>query len=229
MPSISQMQALETDADYAGLGIGKSGGMNLPEVETVMYKAADKFLKLALARINQRRKVDTGNLSKIVLSKIDKTGGIYELTIGYDESNPASKYYDYQNKGVKGLDSNRPNSEYEFKTYAVSKNMVKAIMQWYLRHQNYIKNEDQKVGLKGLQKKRKSIAQVADKAKSLKKLAKNTAKNIKKRGLPRIGFFEDNIDKAFGDDFKQKLAMALGKDVALNIKQTFNGNTSNSK
>lgn len=229
MPSISQMQALETDADYAGLGIGKSGGMNLPEVEAVMYKAADKFLKLAIARINQRKKVDTGNLSDIVISKIDKTGGVYSLTIGYDKSNPASEYYDFQNKGVKGIKSKQPNSKYQFRTLSVSKNMVNALMQWYMRHQNYIRSEDQRKGLTGLQKKRKSVSKAINPIKRLRQIANNTAKNIKKRGLDRIGFFDDNIEKAFGVEFQQKLAMALGKDVALNIKQTFNGNTSNSK
>ena len=229
MPSISQMQASETDADYAGLGIARTGQMNLPEVEAVMYQAADKFFKLALARINQRRKVDTGNLSNIIITKIDKSGGQYSITIGYEKSNPASEYYDFQNKGVQGIKSRQPNSPYKFRTLSVSSNMVNALMQWYMRHQNFIRNEDRRVGLRGLEKKRKSVAKAINPTKRLRQIATNTAKNIKKRGLKRIGFFEDNIDKAFGTDFQKKLATALGKDVAINIKQSFNGNTSNSK
>ena len=229
MPSISQMQASETDADYAGLGIAKTGQINLPEVEFVMYQAADKFFKLALARINQRRKVDTGKLSNIIITKIDKSGGQYSLTIGYEKSNPASEYYDFQNKGVQGIKSRQPNSPYKFRTLSVSSNMVNALMQWYLRHQNYIRNEDRRVGLRALEKKRKSVAKAINPIKRLKQIAINTAKNIKKKGLKRIGFFDDNIEKAFGIEFQKKLATALGQDVALNIKQTFNGNTGNTK
>lgn len=229
MPSISQMQASETDVDYQGIGIGKSGALNLAEVEAVMYQAADKFLKLALARINQLGKVDTGKLSDIIVTKIDKSGGQYSLTIGYEKSNPASQYYNFQNKGVQGIKSRQPNSPYKFRTLSVSSSMVNALMQWYMRHRNYIRNEDQKKGLTGLQRKRKSLGKAASDQQKLKQVATNTAKNIKKRGLKRIGFFDDNIDKAFGTDFQKKLAQALGKDVAINIKQSFNGNTSNSK
>jgi hypothetical protein len=143
------------------------------------------------------------------------------LTIGYDKTNPASEYYDFQNKGVKGIKSGQPNSPYKFRTLSVSKNMVEAILQWYLRHKNYIRNEDQRKGLTPLQIKRKTIANVADPKIKLKQLATNTAKNIKKKGIGRVGFFDDNLDKAFGEDFKAKLAQALGQDIALTITQTF--------
>jgi hypothetical protein len=104
--------------------------------------------------------------------------------------------------------------------------MVDAILRWYLRHKNYVRNEDQRKNLTALQRKRKTLAQAADPLKKLKQAALSTAKNIKKRGIGRVGFFDDNIPKAFGEDFQKKLATALGQDVALTIKNTFNGNNS---
>lgn len=101
-------------------------------------------------------------------------------------------------------------------------------MQWYMRHKNYIRNEDQRKALTPLQQKRKTLAQAGNSQKKLYQAAYNTAKAIKKRGMPRIGFFDDNLDKAFGEDFKKKLAKALGQDVVLNIRQNF-GNGNNSK
>ena len=62
---------------------------------------------------------------------------------------------------------------------------------------------------------------MADPKIKLRQLATNTAKNIKKKGVGRVGFFEDNLDKAFGEDFKAKLSQALGQDIALTITQTF--------
>jgi hypothetical protein len=222
MQSISKAQAsLGKNFDVGGTA--KTGAIELNSVESVMLEAANKFMKLAIARINQKKKVDRGNLSDMEVSAITQNGTKYELTIGYDENNPASKYYDYQNKGVRGLDSGQPSSSpYYFKEYWVSKNMVKALMQWYLRHKSYIKNEDQRKSLTPLQQKRKTLGQAADPQKRLRQIAKNTAKSIKKRGIKRVGFFDDNIDKAFGEDFKKKLAIALGQDIVLNIKQTFN-------
>jgi len=220
MASIEQAQkALGQDFDLGGES-GK-GALKLNAVEKVMYDAATKFIGLAQQRINAKKKVDRGNLSDISVSTIQKTGNKYSLTIGYDKSNPASEYYDFQNKGVKGLKSGQPNLPYKFRTLKVSKNMVEAILQWYLRHKNYIRNEDQRKGLTPLQLKRKTLSNVADPKIKLRKLASNTAKNIKKRGIARVGFFDDNEQKAFGEDFKAKLSQALGQDIALTITQTF--------
>lgn len=225
MPSISQAQkALGEDFDLGGTS--KSGDIKLGKVESVMFDAANKFLKLAIARINYKKKVDTGNLSDIVVTPVQRKGGKYSITIGYDKSNPASEYYDFQNKGVQGIKSKQPNSPYKYRTLSVSRKMVDAILQWYLRHKNYIRNEDQRKNLTPLQLKRKTLAQAANPQNKLRQIATNTAKSIKKRGMARIGFFDDNIPKAFGEDFQKKLATALGQDVALTIKNTFNGNNS---
>lgn len=224
MASINQAQK-SLGADFDLGGIGKQGNVVLSGVEGVMLEAADKFMKLAIARINQKKKVDKGNLSDMEVSAITQQGTKYSLTIGYNKNNPASKYYDFQNKGVKGIKSKQPSSSpYSYRTLSVSAKMVTALMEWYMRHKNYIRNDDQRKNLSPLQQKRKSLAQAVNPQSKLKAIATNTAKAIKKRGMARIGFFEDNIDKAFGKEFQQKLATALGQGVALSIKQTFNGN-----
>ena len=220
MASILEAQkALGENFDVGG--IERQPELQLNAVEKVMKEAAERFIVLAKRRINAKKKVDRGNLGDISISSIQKTKNKYSLTIGYDKSNPASEYYDFQNKGVKGIKSNQPNSPYKFRTLSVSKNMVEAILQWYLRHKNYIRNEDQRKGLSPLQIKRKTISNVADPKIKLSQLATNTAKNIKKKGIGRVGFFDDNLDKAFGQEFQAKLAQALGQDIALTITQTF--------
>jgi len=196
------------------------GGAN-SEVQKVIYDAADKFIKLAQQTIRKKRKIDTGKMSDIVFSEIYNKQGILGITIGYDKKNPASEYGKYQNKGVKGVKSSRnADSPYSFKDLNVSGEFIEAIMQWYLRHKNYIKNEDQRKGLKGLQTKRKKIAKIVDEKKNLRFLAQKTAENIKRRGLNRVGFFDDNLPKVFNEEFRVKLAKALGQDIVLNITQT---------
>lgn len=228
MVSISQAQAA-LGSNFEIGGIARQAPVKLNSVEEVMLEAADQFLKLAIDRINQRKKVDRGNLSDIEVSSISQQGDRYSLTIGYNKSNPASEYYDFQNKGVKGIKSKQPSSSpYSYKTLSVSSKMVTALMQWYMRHKNYIRNDDQRKNLSPLQQKRKTLGNITNQQNKLKDIATNTAKAIKKRGMPRVGFFDDNLDKAFGKDFQTKLAKALGQDVVLNIRQNF-GNGNNSK
>jgi len=221
MASIREAQeSLGKDFDVGG--IIKEDAIQLKGADKVIADAAIKFIKLAKQRINGRKKVDTGNLGDIVPTQVAHDKGKFSIIIGYDKSNPASKYYDFQNKGVKGIKTNQPNSIYKFsRPLFVSNKMIEAIMQWYLRHKNYIKLEDHKTKLTGLQKKRLRIAKLIDPKKKLRQIAKNTAENIKERGIARVGFFDDNLEKAFGQEFYTKLAQALGQDIALTITQTF--------
>ena len=230
MASISQAQA-SLGSDFTAGGISKGGDIQLNAVEAVMSQAALKFINLAKKRLTQRGKIDTGNLSDIVVSQLTKKGGTYSITIGYDKKNPASKYYDFNDKGVKGIGGFKgklpkgfkqpTNSPYSFKDLRLSSGFIDSITRWYLRHKQYIRNEDQTRNLSGLQRKRKTLGTVVNETEKIRSLAIATARNIKRKGISRTGFFVDNIDKAFGEDFQIKLAKALGQDVVLNIKQTF--------
>jgi hypothetical protein len=230
MASISQAQAsLGSDFDFGG--IARVQEVVLNQVEAVMTQAAFEFIQLAKKRLTERGKIDTGNLSDIVVTAVQQNGSKYSLTIGYDKSNPASVYYDFNDKGVKGIGGFKgqlprgfkepTNSPYSFKNLRLSSGFITSITKWYLRHKSYIRNEDQRKNLTGLQRKRKTLGNVVDESEKIRSLAIATARNIKRKGISRTGFFEDNIDEAFGKDFQLKLAQALGKDVALNIKQTF--------
>ncbi len=230
MQSISQAQAsLGSDFDFGG--IARGGELQLNAVETIMSQAALKFIQLAKKRLTQRGKIDTGNLSDIVVSQLTKKGGSYSITIGYDKSNPASEYYDFNDKGVKGIGGFKgklprgfkepTGSPYSFKNLRLSSAFINSITRWYLRHKSYIRNEDQRENLSGLQRKRKTLGSIVDETEKLRGLAIATAKNIKRKGISRTGFFEDNIELAFGEDFQTALAKALGQDIALSIKQTF--------
>jgi hypothetical protein len=221
MQSISQAQA-SLGKNFTAGGIARQAEVELDGVQAVMLEGANQFMKLAIARINKKKKVDKGNLSDMEVSSIKQEGNKYSLTIGYSKNNPASKYYDFQNKGVKGIKSKQPiSSPYSYRTLSVSASMVNALMQWYMRHRNYIRNDDQRKNLSPLQRKRKTLGNITNQQAKLKQIATNTAKAIKKRGMPRVGFFEDNLDKAFGKEFQVKLAKALGQDIILNIRQNF--------
>lgn len=230
MASISQAQA-SLGSDFTAGGISRGQEIALTGVEAIMTQAAYEFIELAKKRLTQRGKIDTGNLSDIVVTEVKQSGTKYSLTIGYDKTNPASQYYDFNDKGVKGIGGFKgklprgfhepTNSPYSFKNLRLSSGFIDSITRWYLRHKSYIRNEDQTKNLSGLQRKRKTLGAVVSETEKIRNLSIATARNIKRKGISRTGFFEDNIEEAFGQDFQIKLAQALGKDVALSIKQTF--------
>jgi ABC-type phosphate transport system auxiliary subunit len=102
MASIRESQA-SLGSDFNVGGIDKVADIKLTQVEVIMTKAAFEFIQLAKKRLTQRGKIDTGSLSDIVLSDLTETKGTYEITIGYLKSNPASKYFDFNDLGVKAL------------------------------------------------------------------------------------------------------------------------------
>lgn len=209
------------------LGINKpNGSAEFYSVDEVMLKYAELFISKAKKTLDLKNKIDTGKMSDIQVSTLEFKNGKWSMIVGYDKNNPASEYYDFQNKGVKGIKSGSTRSKYSFKTLTVSSKMVQSLMAWYLRHRNYIKNETQKKGLSKLQTKRKKISAKSFQ-KSLLEVATNTAKNIKKRGIKRVGFFDDNMD-VFGKEFQTEIAKALGKNIVVNIRQVIeSGNNGN--
>jgi hypothetical protein len=197
--------------DYASLG-------ELPFVEQTIISYAAQFIIQVQKNLIKANKVDTGTLERdIQQGDLIKTGGSYLLDIGYPKSSESANYYDYVNKGVKGFVSKQPNSPYRFRSAYPSMNgpMVNAIQKWVKRNALSSRREDQRFNLSGLQKKRKSVAQLN----TGRTTSYLIARKIKQRGLPRTGFFDDAIDQVFNEQFYNKMAEALGGDVRLYIKQ----------
>ena len=198
-------------SDYASLG-------ELPFIEQTIIGYAAKFIKQVQNNLKKANKVDTGTLSTdIAQGDIIKQGSSYSLDIGYPVGSDGARYYDFVNKGVKGFKSGQPNSPYSFKSAYPSMNgpMVTAIQKWVKRNALSSRREDVKYNLSGLQKKRKSVAQLN----TGRTTAYLIARKIKQRGLPKTGFFDNAIDQVFNQAFYDKMSKAVGADVRVYIKQ----------
>jgi len=197
--------------DYQKLG-------QLPFVERTIIRFASIFIKRVQDNLKKANKVDTGTLSTdIAQGNLIKEGSSYSLDIGYPQSSDGARYYDFVNKGVKGFKSGQPNSPYSFKSAYPSMNgpMVTAIQKWVKRNALSSRREDQRFNLSGLQKKRKSVAQLN----TGRTTAYLIARKIKQRGLPKTGFFDNAIDQVFNQAFYDKMSKAVGADVRVYIKQ----------
>ncbi len=201
----------ESRQDYANIG-------KLPFIEKMLIAYAARFIFAAQNNLKKDNKVDTGTLEKdLAQGDIVRQGSNYSIDIGYPEGSAGAKYYDFVNKGVKGFKSGTPNSPYRFRSAYPSINgpMVTAIQKWVKRNALSSRREDQRFNLSGLQKKRKSVAQLN----TGRTTAYLIARKIKQRGLPKTGFFDDAIDEVFNQQFYDKMGQAIGADVRVYIKQ----------
>lgn len=190
----------------------------LPFVERTMIRYASIFIKRVQDNLKKANKVDTGTLSTdITEGALLKDGSTYSLDIGYPKGSAGEKYYDYVNKGVKGFISGQPNSPYIFHSAYPKMNgpMVTAIQKWVKRNALASRKETQKFNLSGLQRKRKSVAELN----TGRTTAYLIARKIKQRGLPKTGFFDNAIDEVFNNDFYTKMSKAIGADVRVYINQ----------
>jgi hypothetical protein len=207
----------DNSTDYAGMG-------EFPSVELFMIRSAAAFVLQIKEVLNRQGKVSSGGLEDGISSgSLNNTGNGYEISIGWDSSDPASKYYDFVNKGVKGVVSGNPSSSpYAFRNLKVSRNMQRSILLWYRKRGNAARNDDQTKKLSATQRKNRSIKRQVDAATRLKSMAYATAVNIKKKGIRRSGFFDDTINSVFGQSFLDALSKVVGQDVRIAIRQANN-------
>ena len=213
---LANLDVLEiTGKDASYYGTPKA----LDSVGKLLDKSVEIFLRRAIAKINQKKRIDKGNMQDIRVIRREFSNGKYRYDIGYEESNPASEYWAFQDKGVKGVTSGQPSSSpYAYKKLTVGGEFLERLIEWYASHRNYIKNEDQKKNLRGLQKKRAKLGNIAEN--KIKGIAYATGLKIKREGLPTIGFSKAGYDAAFNEQFFKNLAKALGKDIKINIVET---------
>jgi hypothetical protein len=199
--------------DYAGLN-------ELPTTKQIIILSAASFIEKVKENLQKQGKVVTGKLEDGITQGdlIEDKGGI-EIDLGYLESDYASKYYDYVNKGVSGYASGKPNSPYGFKSLKVSKDMVKSLLQWYRKRGNAARREDQVKKLSSTQRKNKRLKKQVDAAKDLKSLAYATAVSIKKKGIRKSAFFDDAVSFSFGKGFVDAVSRTVGQDIKVYLRQ----------
>ena len=120
-------------------------------------------------------------------------------------------YYDFVNKGVKGVDSrkNAPNSQYQYKTYGMPKSARRGIKEYIQSGKASISVVNQKRTTIGAEKKRISLIDL--KTNTLVYL-------IKKYGIKTTNYFDiaiENVVKNLSEDIMN----LLGKTIIVQIGQ----------
>ena len=211
-----------------------------PVAEQMLMFYGKQFNDEVQKNLSKSGSIASGKIGDLVVPKVNKFGNDYEMYLGYDKDNPASVYYKFINKGVRGVggDNARPkkvasDTPYEYKTPYPNKKMATSILQWYRLGKAKTTSETQTKKLSKTQRKNKKLKQVVNKADSLKNLAYATAAAIKRDGLKTTSYFDNAVKAVFNKEFFATMAIAFGGDVQLQIRQIGNkiesSNGNNSK
>jgi hypothetical protein len=187
-------------------------------VSDLIIKLAGEFVIAVQENLDRLGKVSTGGLTDgVSAGDLVQSGSTYTLEIGYDKNDPAAKYWDFVNKGVRGIRSGQPaSSPYQFRKLSAPPVMVEAIKGWLRVNGIAARNEDQREDLSRLQQKRRNIAAEQDPQGDF---AYAIALAIKRRGLPYTGYFDQAVNAYFGKTFAQAVAKAATFDVRVAVRK----------
>ncbi len=213
---------------------GSTNYTGLPILEETLALYGQAFNTAIGANLQKTGSISSGRLAEPDFPIITKFGNSYILSVGYAKGSEASKYYDYVNKGVQGVGGKnakpkKNTGEYSYKTPYANKKMATSILLWLRKSANSSRNED--APITKTQRKRKKLANIVSKTDSLKTLAYKISSAIKRDGLRATFFFDKAINDVFNKEFIESIAIAVGGDVQIQIKQTINevknGNNNN--
>jgi len=206
-----------------------SGIIDYPIAEQMLMFYGKLFNDEVQKNLTKSGSIASGKIGDLVVPKVTKFGNDYEMWLGYDLDNPASVYYKYINKGVRGYggDNAKPkkvksDSPYSYKTPYANKKMATSILKWYRLGKAKTFGETQKYKLTKTQTKSKKLKKVVNKADSLKIFAYATASAIKRDGLKTTSYFDNAVKAIFNKEFFTTMAFSFGGDVQLQIRQIGN-------
>jgi hypothetical protein len=209
--SISKAQAIalgEGLINTIGEQPMKEGEM--PVIERMLKDFGGEFIKAAQKNLNKNNSIASGAINDIRID-LTKFGTSYTLSLGYPKSEPASKYWDFVNKGVKGTKNTKADNKTPYKFNPSKRSIPVSVAQKWLSY-----NKLKVVAIK------KSNIRLGVEKKVLndkRSLAFALAKSIHKKGLRSTHYFDNAQKETFGKNFYEVMEAALGKDIQIKIRQ----------
>lgn len=211
--SISQAQAKAVADNFTSLyGQQRTINDELPVIEAMLFKYGAEFKQQAIDNLNANKSIASGNIEDIAF-EVTKFGTTYTLSMGYPKNEPASKYWDFVNQGVKGTKNIKADNKTPYAFKSSKKSIPVSVVEGWLKYNK----------LKTVAVKKYSKLGVESKAiDSKKSLAASIAKSIHRKGLRSTRYFDKARDSVFGTAFEKVMSAALGFDVEIKIKQIAN-------
>jgi hypothetical protein len=181
----------------------------MPIIERMLKEFGGDFVTTAQKNLIKNKSIASGDINDIRIS-MTKFATSYILSLGYPKSEPASKYWDFINKGVKGTKNIKADAKTPYKFNPSKKAIpISAAQKWL----GYNKLKITAV------KKYKKLG-VEEKAIDGKKsLAYMVARSIHRKGIRSTHYFDNAQKEVFGKNFYEVMEAALGKDIQIKIRQ----------
>ena len=215
----AQIQALRDNfIQSLGGSFDKYKGGDLPVLEETLALYGKAFNDKITEILDKENITSSGKLAEPSLPIITKFGTGYILSLGYEPGSEASKYYDFVNKGVKGTKNEKADSKTPYAFKGNKKAVpVSSIEKWL----GYNKLKSVSV------KKYTKLGTEAKAIEGKKSLAFLIARSIHRKGLKSTRYFDRAVAQIFNKEFIENIAIAVGGDVQIQIKQAINGNNNN--
>ena len=172
-------------------------------VDEALDKAAVLFLKNLEANIKAAQFNGSGSLLTNATYRKSEDGKSVDIIL--------NNYFDYVNKGVKGVRSskNAPNSPYQFKNYGMSADGRKSIRSYIESGRAKIRSvkQDKALGI-GTERKSKSLIDVQ---------TDTLIYLIKRYGIKATNYFTKTVEQS-QKDIQILMAEAIGKDFVLKFQ-----------
>jgi hypothetical protein len=190
----------------------------LPVLEDTLALYGKAFNDKITEILDKENITSSGRLAEPALPIITKFGTGYILSLGYEPGSEASKYYDFVNKGVKGTKNEKADNKTPY-TFKGNKKAVpvSSIEKWL----GYNKLKSVSV------KKYTKLGTEAKAIEGKKSLAFLIARSIHRKGLKSTRYFDRAVAQIFNKEFIENIAIAVGGDMQIQIKQAINGNNNN--
>ena len=208
--SISKAQAKALADGYLNtLGEERMKEGEFPLVERLLKDFGGDFITTAQKNLKANGSIASGAINDIRL-QFTKFGTSYTISLGYPKSEPASKYWDFVNKGVKGTKNVKADSKTPYKFNPSKKSIPISAVQGWLGY-NKLKTTSvkpyRKLGVES-----KAID-------SKKSLAYVIARSIHRKGIKSTHYFDNAQKETFGKNFIEVMEVVLGKDIQIKIRQ----------
>lgn len=211
--SISQAQAKAiADGFLSTLGQQRTVTPDMPVIEAILLKYGAEFQQEAIDNLNANKSIASGNIEDIRF-QVTKFGTTYTLSMGYPKNEPASKYWDFVNQGVKGTKNIKADNKTPYAFKSSKKSIPVSVVEGWLKY-----NKLKTVAVKKYSKLGVELKAIDSK----KSLASSIAKSIHRKGLRSTRYFDKARDSVFGSAFQKVMSAALGFDVEIKIKQIAN-------
>lgn len=188
-------------------GISKTDeGITISNIENVLIAWAGEFILQAQTNLDKADAVSNSDLSDSMDFVLTFAGTKYRLDIVMLD------YYDFVNKGVKGILSaaRAPKSPYQFRKLSVSPAFLEALTKWVRREGLKSRIIPEAAVTERVYKRKAKVLGVQDKERQLAYLI---GRIIKRNGLRRTGFLDDAYAKLY-PQLSEDLSKALGEGVS---------------